>query len=151
MSNLTFQAKGTSLNKTKLRTKVRDFEVDVDEPQALGGGDEAPNPVEYILIGLAGCINVVAHFIADELNITINNLEITTSGDINIEKFLGKSDKERAGFQGVNLELSYDSDAPQHLIEKWLEGINKRCPVKDNLLNETPVNIKVKAQDYQLN
>lgn len=145
MSNLIFEATGKSLSKTKLRTKVRNFTVDVDEPEALGGGDEAPNPVEYLLIGLAGCINVVAHHIAGELDITINNLEIKTSGDINIDKFLGISDKERAGFQGINLELSYQSDAPQESINKWLEGISKRCPVKDNLLNETPVTISVKA------
>lgn len=145
MSNLTFEAKGVSLNKTKLSTKVRGFEVDVDEPTALGGGDEAPNPVEYILIGLAGCINVVAHHIAGELGITINNLKINTSGDININKFLGTSDEERAGFQGINLDLSYDSDAPEDLIDKWLEGINQRCPVKDNLLSATPVKISAKA------
>ncbi|MDA3853089.1 MAG: OsmC family protein [Bacteroidales bacterium] len=145
MNNSIFEATGKSLNKTKLRTKVRNFVVDVDEPKAMGGGDEAPNPVEYILIGLAGCINVVAHHIAGELDITINNLEIKTSGDINSDKFLGTSDKERAGFQGINLELSYQSDAPQESIDKWLEGISKRCPVKDNLLAETPVTISVKA------
>lgn len=145
MSTIKFEAKGKSLNKTKLTTKVRDFIVDVDEPQALGGGDEAPNPVEYILIGLAGCINVVAHHIAGELDITINNLEIATSGEINIDKFLGTSDKERAGFQGITLELSYQSDAPQDVLDIWLEGISNRCPVKDNLLAETPVNIIAKA------
>lgn len=145
MSTIKFEAKGKSLNKTKLTTKVRDFIVDVDEPQALGGGDEAPNPVEYILIGLAGCINVVAHHIAGELDITINNLEIATSGEINIDKFLGTSDKERAGFQGITLELSYQSDAPQDVLDTWLEGISNRCPVKDNLLAETPVNIIAKA------
>lgn len=151
MSTIKFEVKGKSLNKTKLNTKVRGFEVDVDEPTALGGGDEAPNPVEYILIGLAGCINVVAHHIAGELDININQLEIKTSGDININKFLGTSDEERAGFQGIDLELSYDTDAPQHLIDKWLEGISNRCPVKDNLFNETPVNLKVKNKEYQLN
>ena len=143
MSNITFEVKGKSLNKTKLSTKVRQFTVDVDEPQALGGGDDAPNPVEYILIGLAGCINVVAHQIAGELGISIQKLEVNTSGSINIDKFLGKSDKERAGFQGIDLNITYQSDAPQELIEQWLEGINKRCPVKDNLLNETPIKVNL--------
>jgi len=145
MSNIKFEAKGQSVNKTKLRAKVRNFVVEVDEPKDLGGGDEAPNPVEYILVGLAGCINVVANHIAGELGITINNLEITTSGNININKFLGTSDKERAGFQGINLELSYQSDAPQALLDKWHEEVSKRCPVKDNLLDETPIQISVKA------
>ena len=145
MSTIKFEAKGKSLNKTKLTTKVRDFVIDVDEPKALGGGDEAPNPVEYILIGLAGCINVVAHHVAGELGITINNLEIVTSGDINIDKFLGTSDKERAGFQGIDLKLSYQSDAPQELQDQWLKSVSSRCPVKDNLLSATPVNIIIEA------
>jgi uncharacterized OsmC-like protein len=117
--------------------------VDVDEPEALGGSDDAPNPVEYILIGLAGCINVVAHHVANEHEIIINDLEINTSGDININKFLSNAGEERAGFKGIDLALSFQSDAPQEKIDKWLEEVSNRCPVKDNLLASTPVNLTI--------
>ena len=43
----------------------------VDEPEALNGTDEDANPVEYILAGFAGCVNVVGHLVAKELGFKI--------------------------------------------------------------------------------
>ena len=145
MSNIKFEVSGKSVSKSKLSTTFRNFTVDVDEPKDLGGGNEAPNPVEYILIGLAGCINVVAHHIASEIGISISELNIKTSGELNINKFLGVSDKERAGYKGIDVHLSYKTDANKEDLATWLAGINKRCPVKDNLFSATPVNIYIQA------
>ncbi len=145
MSTIKFEVKGTSVSNTKLTTKVRNFSVDVDEPEGLGGKDEAPNPVEYVLIGLAGCINVVAHTIANEIGIVIEELKITTSGEININKFLGISDKERAGYKSIDIQLSFKSQASKSDLDRWLEAINKRCPVKDNLFTKTPVTILIQT------
>lgn len=147
MSNVTFEVQGISINKTKLSTTTRNFNVDVDEPESLGGKNEAPNPVEYILIGLAGCINVVAHTVADEIEIEINDLKISASGEINVNKFLGISDDERAGYKSIELKLSFNTNANKSDLDKWQEEINKRCPVKDNLLSETPVNISIQPKN----
>lgn len=76
-----------------------------------------------------------------QLSISISELDITTSGEINISNFLDVSDDERAGFKGIEIQLSYKSDADQKEIDTWLEGVNKRCPVKYNLLYPTPINI----------
>ena len=61
---LKFSISSVSESPAKTRIKTRGFDLTVDEPEALGGTDQAPNPVEYILAGYAGCINVVAHIIA---------------------------------------------------------------------------------------
>lgn len=143
MSSIKFEVEGISINKARTSTKVRHFNVDVDEPESLGGTDQAPNPVEYILIGLAGCINVVAHTVASELGIEINNLKISASGEINVNKFLGISDDERAGYKSIELKLSFETDANTFELEKWQREVNRRCPVKDNLFAATPVNIEI--------
>jgi len=145
MSKAQFNITSESLSATKLSTKVRNFTLNVDEPESLGGTDEAPNPVEYLLVALAGCLNVVAHTVAKDLNISIQNLKIAVGGEIDINRFLGASDAERAGYQAIKVELSYDSEASKEELKEWLRQVNERCPVKDNLLNITPVILQVKS------
>ncbi|MFN4233804.1 MAG: OsmC family protein [Bacteroidia bacterium] len=140
MSNLNFSINGKSINPTKYEGKARQFNITVDEPEALGGKDEAPNPVEYILAGYAGCLNVVFHVVAKELNIQIKTLKIYINGDINPEKFLGISDKERAGFQSLNVHIELETDAEkQELVNELITKVKERCPVNDNLANPTPI------------
>jgi uncharacterized OsmC-like protein len=76
MSDLQFTINGKSINATKFTGETRQFLHTVDEPAALGGTDDGANPVEFILAGYAGCLNVVINLIAKELNIPISNLKI---------------------------------------------------------------------------
>lgn len=74
------------------------------------------------------------------MGISIKNLEINISGDINPEKLLGISDKERAGFKSFNVQLDIKSDASKDMIQKLVNRVKERCPGNDNLANTTPVN-----------
>lgn len=146
MSDLVFSVRGESASAAKFVAKTRHFKLVVDEPEDLGGTDESANPVEYILAGLAGCINVVGHLVAKELGFTINKLNIEVSGNINANKLFGVSDDERAGFKKIDLKLVPETDASIETLAKWLRIVQERCPVKDNLTNSTPVNVSVEKQ-----
>src|SRR5688572_7723403 len=96
-----------SKSETPARTEIetRGFKLIVDEPTELGGTNQAPNPVEYILAGYAGCINVVAHITAKELNIDLKDLQISIEGDLNPARLFGTSYSERAGYQSIEVKL----------------------------------------------
>ena len=68
MSDLTFSVRGQSNSATKFTAKARQFSLIIDEPDTLGGNDEAANPVEFIFTRLAACHKVVGHVVAKELN-----------------------------------------------------------------------------------
>jgi len=145
MSNLlNFSTKGVSESATKFVSNSRTFSFIVDEPPALGGTDHGANPVEYILAGLAGCLNVVAHIVAKEQGIKLNSLKISVEGDINPARLLGLSNDERAGFQSLRILLIPESDASPEALLTWLEAVEARCPVRDNLANITPLEIGIK-------
>lgn len=146
MSDLKFSVSGESSSATQFIAKTRQFTLVVDEPETLGGTDEDANPVEYILAGFAGCANVIGHVVAKELGFTIKNLRIEVSGVLNPERFLGSSNKERAGFKSINLNLIPDTEAPIETLTEWLQIVEQRCPVKDNLQNKTPVRIAVEKE-----
>ncbi|MFC5194688.1 OsmC family protein [Bizionia hallyeonensis] len=146
MSDLIFKVHGESASPAKFIAKTRNFRLIIDEPEDLGGTDENANPVEYVLAGLAGCVNVVGHLVAKELGFTINTLKIEVEGSINPNKLFGRSNAERAGFKQISLKLIPDTEAPIETLVTWLKIVQERCPVKDNLLNATPVSLEVEKQ-----
>ncbi len=146
MSDLKFTVAGESTSATQFIGKARQFIFIVDEPESLNGTDEDANPVEYILAGFAGCVNVVGHLVAKELGFKIDKLNIEVSGEINPDKLLGVSDEERAGFKSIQLKLIPETDASINLLVKWLEIVESRCPVRDNLNNTTPIKISVEKE-----
>jgi uncharacterized OsmC-like protein len=66
MSTLNFSINGKSINSTLYQGQSRKFTLNVDEPETLGGNDISANPVEYLLAGYAGCLNVVFNLVAKE-------------------------------------------------------------------------------------
>jgi uncharacterized OsmC-like protein len=49
MSNLRFSINSKSETPARTEIETRGFKLIVDEPAELGGTNQAPNPVEYIL------------------------------------------------------------------------------------------------------
>jgi len=146
MSDLQFSVAGVRTSATQFKAKARQFTLVVDEPEDFGGTNEGANPVEYILAGFAGCTNVIGHIVAKELGFTLNNLHIEVSGTLNPQRLLGTSYDQRAGFKAINLNLTPEADVSEEILAKWLQIVEDRCPVKDNLQNSTPVHVTVAAK-----
>ncbi len=143
MSDLRFKIDAQSASAAKTIVKARNFEIVVDEPEALGGTDVAPNPVEYVLAAFAGCLNVMGHLIAKEMGFELKNLKIEMEGNLNPAKLFGKSDEERAGYKNIVVKLIPETEADESILEKWLHEVESRCPVSDNLQNITPVSVEL--------
>ncbi|SHE98153.1 OsmC family protein [Alkalibacter saccharofermentans] len=143
MADLKFGVVARSENPTKTVVETRGFTMVIDEPKNLGGTNEGANPVEYLVAALAGCLNVVSHMIAGEMGFELRGVEFKIEGDLNPMKFMGKSDAERTGYKEVRVSVKPDTDADEETLKKWLEEIEKRCPVSDNIANATPVVIEL--------
>ncbi|MFB6158814.1 MAG: OsmC family protein [Candidatus Nanohalobium sp.] len=137
------EVKAESKSSTRVEVKARDHSFEIDEPEAHGGTGAAPNPVEYELGALTGCINVTLHTVADEMDVEVEDLTVEISGELNPAKFQGKDTEERAGFKQIDVEVDIESDADQETLERLVEEVEERCPVRDNLCNETPVRMKM--------
>ncbi len=145
MPTVNFSISAQSENPTKVVVKTGEgFEIIVDEPENMGGTNDGASPVDYVIAALSGCLNVVGHLVAKEMGIELRGLSIDISGELDPAKFMGKSDEVRAGYQAINVEIDADCDADQAVLDEWIEAVESRCPVSDNLANKTPVNISVK-------
>lgn len=143
MAKATFNVTAQSENPTKTVVRARDFEMIIDEPRNLKGTDHGPNPVEYILGALAGCLNVVGHLVAQELGIELRSLKFELAGDLDPAKFAGQETTSRSGYQEIRVSIHADCDATEDQMLVWLKAVEERCPVSDNLANTTPIKIEL--------
>lgn len=134
-----------SKNPTKVDVNVRGYSFEIDEPEEHGGTGSAPNPVEYELAALTGCFNIVAHLVAEEKGVEIDNLTIKASGELNPAKFQGEETDDRAGFKGVELEVEVESEADYEIVREICEEAENRCPVSDNISHDTPVELRISS------
>ena len=149
MSVVNIKVSGNSKPNEQLVVKAQGFEIRVGENQN-NPELEGPCPVEYILAGYAGCLNIVGGIVAKELNIEIKSLKIEISGALDVDKYLGASTEERAGFKAIEVLVKPISDASGEEIKKWIEFVVCRCPVQDNLFNPTPISLKLVQESKEL-
>lgn len=140
MANAKFSVKATGASDSKTIVEARNFKIIVDEPENLGGTDEGANPVEYVLAALAGCLNVVGHMIAREMEFDLKGIKIDLEGELNPAKLMGENVDTRAGYNAIKVRITPDANVDRKTLETWLEKIDERCPVSDNISNTTPVN-----------
>lgn len=140
-----FAVSAESESETKTVVEARDFEFVVDEPSALGGTNDGPNPVEYLIGAWAGCLNVVVHTVGEERGIDLENVSIAIEGDLDPRKFLGIDEDPRAGYQEISVRIEVESDADEEALEALGAAVEERCPVGDNIENPTPTNVAIEA------
>lgn len=141
----TFGVTATAETPTKTIVETRNFEFVVDEPQDFGGENDAPTPVEYLIGSWAGCLNVVCHLVADEKDIEFDELSIEIEGDLDPAALTGEDTDVRPGYQEIEVAITAATDADDATLTEWLDEVETRCPVGDNLTNPTPVELSIAA------
>ncbi len=112
-----------------------------DEPPVLLGDDNAPNPVEYVLSALAGCLTTTMAYHAAARGIEIEAVSSKLEGDLDLQGFLGLSDTVRKGFSEVRVTMRVRSEAsPEALLE-----LAKFSPVYDIVSNSLPVDVVIET------
>lgn len=138
---LTVKIDAECVNRTKTVINKRGFEVVIDEPEPAGGTDDGPNPTEYLLSTLAGCLNVVGHKVADDMNLDLTISDISLEGEVDTDKVNGISMAPRAGFQEIRAVIDLETDEDDATVREWRELLEERCIITENLRNETPVTV----------
>ena len=112
---------------------IRGFDPIVsDEPNALGGTDSGPNPVEQILAAYGNCLAVGYAANATAAGIKINDLSIELQGDLDLHTFLGLK-QGHAGYDNITVKVNIDSDASSEDIKKLHETVSNSSPVGHTL------------------
>ncbi|MEZ5825208.1 MAG: OsmC family protein [Geminicoccaceae bacterium] len=125
---------------------IRQHELVVDEPAALGGTDAGPNPVELILAALGTCQEITYRAYATALGIPLESVSVKLDGEIDLRGFFAVDDSIRPGYQRIRGTVTLVSDAPTEQLDMLRQAVDSHCPVLDILSNPVPVEL---AADYR--
>jgi len=152
-----FRADNTWINGGHNRTSIRNFYgagaedtsrktpfvLDADEPKVLLGTDRGPNPVEYVLTALAGCLTSSLVYHAAARGIAIEEVESHLEGDLDLRGFLGTSDEVRNGYENIRVTFKIKADATEEQLEELVQLARERSPVFDIVSHPVPVSVEL--------
>lgn len=121
---------------------VREFApVPSDEPEGLGGTDQAANPVEQLLSALGNCLAVGYAAAATGAGLTIEHLSIDLEGELNLKTFLGLDPEGHAGYSGIRAVVDIKTDGTEAQVAEIHSNVVGTSPVGHTLERPVPLAI----------
>jgi uncharacterized OsmC-like protein len=122
---------------------VRQFNYDSDHPEIFASEDKGSTPVEFILVGLAGCLTAGIASVAQNRGIQLHSVKATLDAPMDIQGILGIDSDVRNGFDAITVNYEIDADASEEDIAALVAQSQKRSAVFDIITNPTNVNVEV--------
>ena len=116
----------------------------IDQPESGGGKDQGPSPLAVLLFALGGCLATIAKIIARQERIDLRGFEVDIEGDYDPARLMGKNEDVRAGFTEVRVNVNIDADMTDEEKQAFFARVDERCPISDNMINETDIVFNVK-------
>ena len=131
------QVKGYFADGREDDTRSEAFVVDTDEPAITAGGDSAPNPMEFVLHSLAGCLTTTMVYHAAVQGIAIESVESSLEGDMDVRGMLGLSNEVRKGYNRIRVHMRVKSEASAATLKE----LALFSPVYDITSKSLPVEV----------
>ena len=116
---------------------------DVDHPEVFASADNGPTPVEYVLVGLAGCLTAGVAAVAQNRDIQLHKVSATIQGSMDVRGILGVDADVRNGFSNITVTYEIKADASRQDVEALVAQSQKRSAVFDIIANPTDVQVAV--------
>jgi uncharacterized OsmC-like protein len=117
------------------------FEVDAGEPPVLFGHNEAPNPAEYLLHALAGCLTLSIVNVAAVRKVELHEVTSTLVGVCDVRGATGLDEAYRNGFEHIRVSFTIRGDASREKLQEIVERAKARSVVYDMITNGVPVEL----------
>lgn len=136
------KAEVESLGGLQLKCSARGFEFMIDEPENVGGTNEAMNPLEALLCSLGACKMMVVRFFYQAKQIKLKSMRVEILGEIDSDRLKGKPDV-KVGFSKIITNYYVDADNTDEEIQDLVAFIEKTCPVKDTIVNAPEMELHI--------
>lgn len=123
------------------RTDGKHFVVENGEAQVLLGEDMAPNPVEWLLHALIGCMTTTTAYHAAARGIAVEAIDSKIEGDLDLRGFLGLSEEVRKGYSAIRVAMRVKTKAQPATIK----ALTAMSPVFDTVSRSVPVTVTVET------
>lgn len=142
---LTYTVAGEGHGSVATRLTAGKHVFHIDEPTGLAGDDIAASPVEIALGAFIACQIVVYRLYAQNLGITLDTIEATAEGDLDVRGLFGMDKNIRPGFSAIRLNIRVSGPETDERYAELQIAVDANCPVLDLFANVTPVTVTLLA------
>lgn len=128
METFKAQAKGVKWPTTVSITDTK-WNIQLDEIEEDGGTDSGPNPMQFFIASLAGCQNEQAQVVAEELEVSIDQIDINLEIDLDLSGFMGMADHSDGSYKIVRMDAVVAGDLSSEQVEVLGQKVDARCPI----------------------
>lgn len=134
--------------KTEIRTHnqkvgskeiVKNFNFMIDEPQELLGSNEYPTPQDYLLGGMAGCMMVGFVILASDRGISLDSVELTITGALNLRGMLELDETVPVGFGELQFNFNVKGSGADSDYKEIIEHVQKISPNYRTIIDHVKV------------
>jgi uncharacterized OsmC-like protein len=118
----------------------RRFSIDIDEPFELGGSNRFANPQEHLIAALNACMTVGYVAQCAVRGIILENLEIETTGDIDLRGFLGIDPSVPPGYEKLNYTVRIKGSGTSEEFAAIHEAVMATSPNFYNMSQSVALN-----------
>lgn len=137
MAMKTISARGQMQAGMSIEVECGEHRLVMDQPVHAGGQGLGPTPLDVVMAAVAGCFGTLGRFIAHQQKIELRGMRFEIEADYDPDGLLGRRDDVRPGFQALRVTVDIDADLSREEKQQFLESIERRCPLADNLINGT--------------
>lgn len=119
---------------------AREFEIVADEPLELLGTNTAPNPQELLMAALNACMTVGYVAGAAMQGITLERLEIETTGQLDLRGFLGLDPSISPGYEELDYKVRIAGNGTPEQFEEIHRAVMATSPNYFNLARPIRMN-----------
>lgn len=120
-----------------------EYNFDTDHPEVFASEDKGATPVEFVLVGLAGCLTAGIASVAQNRGVQLHSVKATIEADMDLQGIMGIDSDVRNGFNGMTVKYQIDADASDDDIAAIVAQSQKRSAVFDIIANPSNVNVEV--------
>ena len=123
-------------------SRTEPFVVDASGPPVLFGHNEAPNPAEFLLHALAGCLTLTIVNVAAARKVELHEVSSSLTGVLDARGATGLDDSYRNGFDGIDVTFTIKGDASPAKLREVVDRAMARSVVYDMITNGVPVTVR---------
>jgi uncharacterized OsmC-like protein len=121
------------------KASARKFKnLNVDEPVSFHGTDLGPSAVEYLLIGIGGCLGTTFIYCLQKRNIELEMFKVVVDGKLS---HTGPKMLLRLVNVDVDLEFTPKETSSNAEINRCIKEFAEYCIVTNSIANGLPINV----------
>jgi uncharacterized OsmC-like protein len=138
----TLRAAGTWTGRQQTRVAIREFGFTVDEPESIGGRNEAPTPMEYLAGAVDACITVTIDQTAARRGLQLTGINTYSLARQDRRGLAGTADVQPY-FHAYRLQVSVGTpETDPAVLRDFAAAVEHSCPAV-NLLRDAHAGLTV--------